>query len=285
MRRATLRPWSRRRCASAAPEWRSPPCGRSAMRSPPHSPTTTVKVLPSLGTGGGLAAVAAGAIDLAVAARALNDAERAKGLQCFAYAQTPMAFVTHPDVGVRGVTLAEVAAILAGRHARVAERDANPTDPAGTLGRRLDHAADLVARNGGGRAGRAGAARSAHAGDRPGECGRAGTAARLIRRDVDRPDCAPKPAASPRSRWMANRRRSRHWPADATNCRAPCMSPRASQPTEDVARFLAFLSSRADGRIADAARPHTARRHGHMSHRKLRTSTRDSRGSSPHLRR
>ena len=78
-------------------------------------PQTTVKILPSLGTGGGLAAVTAGAIDVAVAARRLNDAERAKGLQCFPYAQTPLAFVTHPGVGVGGVTLAEVAAILAGR--------------------------------------------------------------------------------------------------------------------------------------------------------------------------
>jgi phosphate transport system substrate-binding protein len=76
---------------------------------------TTVKMRPSLGTGGGLAAVTAGAIDVAVAARTLNEAERAKGLQCFPYAQTPLAFVTHPDVGVSGVTLPEVAAILAGR--------------------------------------------------------------------------------------------------------------------------------------------------------------------------
>jgi phosphate transport system substrate-binding protein len=78
-------------------------------------PQTTVTILPSLGTGGGLAAVAAGAIDVAVAARGLNDAERAKGLQCFSYAQTPVAFVTHPGVGVGGVTVREVAAILAGR--------------------------------------------------------------------------------------------------------------------------------------------------------------------------
>jgi phosphate transport system substrate-binding protein len=78
-------------------------------------PQTTVTILPSLGTGGGLAAVTAGAIDVAVAARGLNDAERAKGLQCSPYAQTPLAFVTHPGVGVGGVTLTEVAAILVGR--------------------------------------------------------------------------------------------------------------------------------------------------------------------------
>ena len=78
-------------------------------------PLATVKILPSLGTGGGLAAVTAGAIDVAVTARPPNDAERAKGLKYLAYAQTPLAFVTHPDAGVSGVTMAEVAAILTGR--------------------------------------------------------------------------------------------------------------------------------------------------------------------------
>jgi phosphate transport system substrate-binding protein len=77
-------------------------------------PEATVEVLPSLGTGGGLAAVAAGAIDLALAARALNDAERARGLQSLAYARTPIAFVTNPTVGIHGITLTEVARILTG---------------------------------------------------------------------------------------------------------------------------------------------------------------------------
>ena len=78
-------------------------------------PQTTVTILPSLGTGGGLAAVTAGAIDLAVAARTLTEPERAKGLKCFPYAQTPVAFVTHPAAGVGAITLAEVIEILAGR--------------------------------------------------------------------------------------------------------------------------------------------------------------------------
>jgi phosphate transport system substrate-binding protein len=77
-------------------------------------PEATVQVLPSLGTGGGLAAVTAGAIDLALSARALNDAERARGLQSLAYARTPIAFVTNSTASVCGVTLAEVARILAG---------------------------------------------------------------------------------------------------------------------------------------------------------------------------
>ena len=191
-------------------------------------PQTTVTVLPSLGTGGGLAAVAAGAIDVAVAARATERRGTCQGPAMFLL-RTDTDGLRHPsrcrcrrrDAGGGGRDPGRSAA-------RVAERNGNPTDPAGTLGRGLVPAADLVSRNGGRRAGCAGAARSAHAGDRPGKCGRARTAARFIRSHVDRPDCAPNPAASPRSCWMVNRRRSRHWPADATHCRALCMSPRAA---------------------------------------------------------
>ena len=76
-------------------------------------PGVAIKVLPSLGTGGGLAAAADGAIGIALSARALNDAERAKGLRSLAYARTPIAFVSS-RVGMRGLTLSQVAAILAG---------------------------------------------------------------------------------------------------------------------------------------------------------------------------
>lgn len=78
-------------------------------------PSVTVQVLPSLGTSGGLAAVAAGAIELALSARALTDAELTKGLHSFAYARTPIAFVTHPAVVVSAVSLTDVARILAGQ--------------------------------------------------------------------------------------------------------------------------------------------------------------------------
>ena len=77
-------------------------------------PGVTVDVLPSLGTGGGLSAATAGAIDIALSARQLNDAERAKGLQSHPYACTPMAFVTPPATAIDGITLADVAAIFAG---------------------------------------------------------------------------------------------------------------------------------------------------------------------------
>jgi phosphate transport system substrate-binding protein len=74
-----------------------------------------VNVLPSLGTGGGLNAVAAGAIELALSARALNEAERAKGLRAMPYARTPIAFAAHPDAGIREITLMHVMQIFRGQ--------------------------------------------------------------------------------------------------------------------------------------------------------------------------
>jgi phosphate transport system substrate-binding protein len=76
-------------------------------------PDVAIKVLPSLGTGGGLAAVADAAIGIALSARAPNDAERAKGLRSLAYARTPIAFVSS-HAGMPGITLSQVAAILMG---------------------------------------------------------------------------------------------------------------------------------------------------------------------------
>jgi len=73
-----------------------------------------VDVLPSLGTGGGLNAAAAGAIELALSARALNEAERAKGLHAMAYARTPVAFAANSDAGTREITLVQVVQILRG---------------------------------------------------------------------------------------------------------------------------------------------------------------------------
>jgi phosphate transport system substrate-binding protein len=73
----------------------------------------TVELLPSLGSAGGLAALAGAAIGIALSARVLSDAERAKGLRSLAYARTPIAFVSsHREVS--DISLSQVASILAG---------------------------------------------------------------------------------------------------------------------------------------------------------------------------
>lgn len=77
-------------------------------------PNIEVEVLPSLGTSGGLAAVAAGAIDLALSARPLNDKERAQGLREAQYARTPIAFVTHEQTSAADIAWPEIARILHG---------------------------------------------------------------------------------------------------------------------------------------------------------------------------
>lgn len=73
-----------------------------------------ISVLPSLGTSGGLRALQAGVIDLAVAARGLTESERAAGLQEREYARTPLLFATGPDIGLRDLSSDEVARIYAG---------------------------------------------------------------------------------------------------------------------------------------------------------------------------
>jgi phosphate transport system substrate-binding protein len=56
-------------------------------------PGTQVTVLPALGSAGGISALLAGRIDLAVANRAPNDKERQETLDAREYARTP--FVPH----------------------------------------------------------------------------------------------------------------------------------------------------------------------------------------------
>ena len=77
-------------------------------------PAVEIQVLPSLGSNGGLRALQAGAIDLALATRALNEAERAAGLRGRAMALTPVVFATHPATGIGNISLVDVARIYAG---------------------------------------------------------------------------------------------------------------------------------------------------------------------------
>lgn len=75
-------------------------------------PGAQVNVIGNLGSGGGIRALAAGAIDLAVSARPLSPEERGRGMVEIPIARTPLVFASareHP-----GLTLSEVAAIYRG---------------------------------------------------------------------------------------------------------------------------------------------------------------------------
>lgn len=75
----------------------------------------SLSVVPNLGTGGGLKALAAGAIDVAIASRKLSDEERAKGLVERELFRTPVVWAVHDGVAQRKVTLDELATLYAGR--------------------------------------------------------------------------------------------------------------------------------------------------------------------------
>lgn len=80
-------------------------------------PDIKIKIVPSLGTTGGIRAVAGGAIDLAVASRPLTEAERRLGSSEFEYGRTPFVFAVAMKSRVAEITLAQLAAIYAGRQA------------------------------------------------------------------------------------------------------------------------------------------------------------------------
>ena len=78
------------------------------------NPGVTVVVLPSLGSGGGIKALAADSIEVAVSARDLKDDETAAGLLAWEYARTPMVFATRSDTAADAVTAARLIDIYAG---------------------------------------------------------------------------------------------------------------------------------------------------------------------------
>lgn len=77
-------------------------------------PEGSGKVLPSLGSGGGIKALLAGAIDVAVSARPLKDKERAAGARAEAYAKTAIVLATPRRNTVTDLTSTELVEIYAG---------------------------------------------------------------------------------------------------------------------------------------------------------------------------
>ena len=147
----------------------------------------------------------------------------------------------------------------------MAERDGNPTGSTRTIRRGLVHASDLSAEM-------AAAVQAAWIGPvcllrRPIRKMRIRSNGCQVHSEPCRSaNCAPNPAASLRSCWMASHRRSRHWPTDATDCRATIC--RLAQPADRGCRPVPRLPvGRADPRATGATRPHTTRRRCHMSQR------------------
>lgn len=78
------------------------------------NPGRMVEVLPSLGTSGGLRALEALAIDMALLARPLRAEEASRGLLSRPYARTAIAVVTGGGTTATNITLGQFAAILRG---------------------------------------------------------------------------------------------------------------------------------------------------------------------------
>jgi phosphate transport system substrate-binding protein len=73
-----------------------------------------IVIVPSLGTPGGIKAMLAGAIDLAVAGRPLNEAERGQEIISSEYWRTPLVFATAARVNVSAITVPELVGSYSG---------------------------------------------------------------------------------------------------------------------------------------------------------------------------
>jgi phosphate transport system substrate-binding protein len=78
-------------------------------------PEFRVNVLPSLGSGGGIKAVLAGTLDLAVSVRPLSAEEKKRGARERIYARSPFVFVTSEKSSVSGVTTQQLIDIYSGK--------------------------------------------------------------------------------------------------------------------------------------------------------------------------
>ena len=80
-----------------------------------RNPGIRVEVPPSIGTGGGIKAAAAGSISAGMATRPLKPEEKALGLSHLPFAATAQALAVHPSVPEDGITTAELIAIYRGK--------------------------------------------------------------------------------------------------------------------------------------------------------------------------
>jgi phosphate transport system substrate-binding protein len=86
-----------------------------AARYSQANPRVRVEIPPSIGSGGGIAAVGSGRAVLGRIARELSDVERQAGIVSKPVARLPSAFFAHPSAGVKSITAAQLADIYIGR--------------------------------------------------------------------------------------------------------------------------------------------------------------------------
>jgi phosphate transport system substrate-binding protein len=113
-------------------------------------PGTRIKVLPSLGSSGGIKALVHGALDVAVSGRPLKGEELKTGVVAVELARTPFVFVVHNKVNKRDITTRELEMIYNGQllkwpdgtRIRLVLRPASDTDSIiiGTISTKLEQA-------------------------------------------------------------------------------------------------------------------------------------------------
>lgn len=81
-------------------------------------PGHRLKILPSVGSTGAIAAVANGALEVGISARPLHPSDEALGLTALPYARTPFVFAVGPRASVRGLTTEELVRIYRGELTR-----------------------------------------------------------------------------------------------------------------------------------------------------------------------
>ena len=78
-------------------------------------PSTQVVIVPNLGSSGGVKALLAGAVDLAVISRAPKNTELAGGLVAYEYGRSPFVFVSHAKTSSDGISRRAAADYFSGR--------------------------------------------------------------------------------------------------------------------------------------------------------------------------
>lgn len=85
-------------------------------------PEANFVIVPSLGSGGSVKALRAGAIDLAVTSRPLKDSERGSDVLATEYARTPLVFAAAVAANVSAITTDELVSIYNGERKTWADR-------------------------------------------------------------------------------------------------------------------------------------------------------------------